>query len=126
MYITHTIWNPKAFARYTENTFVRAQGPLGLNPIRLGGGGVTDMPGIQGVKAIVDPAVPTDKVYAINKPNALRLGEGPKITRRYYDEERDASAIKILDFHQYLAVKPQLTKISRNFGITLNIDNGTA
>ena len=118
--ITHVIMNTKLFTEYTENTWTKS-GPVDLSPVRLGGGGVVPLPGINGVTAIVDVHVPDNKIYAINKPNALRLGEGPKIMRRYYDEERDASAIKMLDFHEHIAVNDQITKLDRKFGMTLNV-----
>ena len=118
--ITHVIMNTKLFTEYTENTWTKS-GPMDLSPVRLGGGGVVPLPGIAGITAIVDVHVPDNKIYAINKPNALRLGEGPKIMRRYYDEERDASAIKMLDFHQHLAVNKQITKLDRKFGMILEV-----
>ena len=105
--ITHVAMNTELFTEYTENTWTKS-GPLDLNPIRLAGGGVVPMPGIQGVTAVVDVSIPDDTIYAINKPNALRLGEGPKIMRRYYDEERDAEAIKMIDFHEHLAVNDKV------------------
>ena len=73
--ITHVIMNTKLFTEYTENTWTKS-GPVDLSPVRLGGGGVVPLPGINGVTAIVDVHVPDNKIYAINKPNALRLGEG--------------------------------------------------
>ena len=118
--ITHCIMNTKLFQEYSENTWTKS-GPSDLNPIRLHGGGVVPMPGIQGVTAIVDSTVPNDTIYAINKPNAMRKGEAAKIMRRYYDEERDAEAIKILDFNQYLSVDAQITKLTRKFGMTVPV-----
>ena len=118
--ITHVIMNPRLFTHYTENTWSKS-GPMDLAPIRLGGGGVVPLPGIAGVTAIVDVHVPNDTIYCINKPNALRLGEGPNILRRYYDEERDASAIKFIDFHQHLSVNQQITKLDRKFGMILEV-----
>jgi len=112
--------NTQLFTEYTENTWTKS-GPMDLSPIRLGGGGVVPLPGITGVTAIVDVHVPDNKIYAINKPNALRLGEGPKIMRRYYDEERDSSAIKMLDFHEHIAVNSQITKLDRKFGMTITV-----
>jgi hypothetical protein len=79
------------------------------------------LPGIQGVTAVVDVTIPNDTIYAVNKPNALRLGEGPKIMRRYFDEERDAEAIKFLDFHQYLSVDNEISKLTRKFGMTIPV-----
>lgn len=122
--ITHLAWNPSDFANYTMNTWTK-QGPLNIEPIRLVGGGVTPCPGLQGVTAVVDSMVPAGTIYAVNKPNAMRLGEGPKIMRRYYDEERDAEAIKVIDFHQYLNVNTQLSNITREFSATISILSGS-
>jgi len=82
--ITHVAMNPSLFTEYTENTWTKS-GPVDMSPIRLAGGGVVPMPGITGVTAVIDVSVPDNTIYAVNKPNALRLGEGPKIMRRYYD-----------------------------------------
>ncbi len=119
--ITHTAMNAKMLSTLTENTYTRPGGPTGLDAIRVQGGGVIDMPGIPGVTAVIDPLIEDNKIFAINKPNCLRLGEGPKIMRRYYDEERDSEVVKKLDFHQYIAVNDQLTKIDRQFGITIKV-----
>ena len=119
--ITHTAMNAKMLSTITENTYTHPGGPEGLDAIRVQGGGVIEMPGIPGVTAVIDPLIEDNKIFAINKPNALRLGEGPKIMRRYYDEERDSEVVKKLDFHQYIAVNDQLTKIDRKFGITITV-----
>jgi len=119
--ITHTAMNAKMLSTLTENTFTRPGGPTGLDAIRVQGGGIIDMPGIPGVTAVIDPLIEDDRIFAINKPNCLRLGEGPKIMRRYYDEERDSEVVKKLDFHEYIAVNDQLTKIDRDFGITITV-----
>lgn len=118
--ITHVAMNTKLFTEYSENTWTKS-GPLDLNPIRLAGGGVVPLPGVQGVTAVVDVTIADNMIYAFNKPNALRKGEGAKIMRRYYDEERDAEAIKVLDFHQYLCCQKQFTKISRKFGGKIDV-----
>ena len=118
--ITHVIMNTQTFTEYTENTWTKS-GPVDMSPVRLAGGGVVPLPGIQGVQAIVDVHVPVNRVYCINKPNALRLGEGPKLMRRFYDEERDASAIKMIDFHEHISVNSQITKLDRKFGMTLSV-----
>ena len=118
--ITHVAMSPTMYATYTSNTWTNNSGPYGLVHERLPSGGVVPMAGLTGVTAVVDPMITNDQVmYAVNKPNALRLGEGPKILRRYKDEERDADAIKKIDFNQYLAVKTQLTKLTRDFGMTI-------
>ena len=119
--ITHMAMNTQLFTEYTENTWTK-NGPTDLNPIRLNGGGVVPMPGIQGVTAVIDVSLPDNTIFAVNKPNALRLGEGPKIMRRYYDEFKDADAIKILDFHEYIAVNDQITKLTRKFGMEIPVD----
>jgi hypothetical protein len=118
--ITHVAMNPSLFTKYSENTWT-VSGPANIEPVRLAGGGIVPLPGIPGVTAVVDVAVPNNTIYAINKPNALRLGEGPKIMRRYYDEERDAEAIKYIDFNQYLAVAANITQLVRKFDMTIPV-----
>ena len=107
--IDTVVMNPKAFSRYTENTWTLMGGPTGLQPIRMAKGGVVPLPGFEGVTAVVDIAVPETDIYFLNRANALRMGEGPKIMRRYYDEERDAEAIKKIDFVQFLNVDHELS-----------------
>ncbi len=118
--ITHIAMSPALYADYVANTWTESGGPNGMSNASLPNGGVTPMPGLAGVTAVVDPMITTDvTMYAINKPNALRLGEGPKIMTRYKDNDRDADAIKKIDFVEYLAVKTQITKLVRNFGMTI-------
>lgn len=118
--ITHIAMNTQLFTEYTENTWTKS-GPVDMEFMRLNGGGIVPMPGINGVTAVVDVHVPDNTIFAVNKPNGLRLGEGPKIMRRYYDENRDAEAIKILDFHEYLSVNDKITKLTRKFGMEIPI-----
>lgn len=119
--ITHVAMNNKLFQEYTENTWTK-NGPNDINAQRLSVGGVVPLPGFSdGKMAVIDSAIPDNVIYAINKPNALRLGEGPKIMRRYRDEDHDAEAIKLIDFNQYTSVNDQITKISRNFGMTIPV-----
>lgn len=119
--ITHLIWNTDDFATYTENTWTR-KGPIELSPERMPSGGVVETLGLQGITSIVDLEVPAGTLYAINKPNALRIGEGPKIMRRYYDEEKDSEAIKMLDFVQFLSVDDQIgDNLGRNFAFKMRL-----
>ena len=118
--ITTVILNPNTLNEYTENTWTKS-GPNDIAPMRVEAGGVFQFPGFAGIEAIVDVEVPDNRIYAINKQTALRLGEGPKILRRYEDNERDAAVIKIVDFHQHLAVNAQISKIDRKFGLTIEI-----
>ena len=118
--ITHVIMSVLNFAKYTENTWTRS-GPNQLAPERPTRGGVMPLPGLLGITAIVDVEMEDTEMYAINKTNALRLGEGPKVLRRYEDNERDAVAIKIVDFHQHLSVDDQITKIDRQFGFKMTV-----
>lgn len=118
--IDYIAMSPTMYANYTSNTWTENGGPYGLSPMRLPSGGVVPFPGIPGITAVVDAMITNDEVmFAINKANALRLGQGPIIMRRYYDEERDAEVVKKLDFNQYIAVNDQLTKLTRNFGMTI-------
>ncbi len=118
--ITHIAMSPAMYADYVNNTWTNSGGPNGLQNGTLPNGGVVPMPGLMGITAVVDPMITSDvTMFAVNKPNALRLGEGPKIMRRYKDEERDADAIKKIDFVQYIAVNDQLTSLTREFGMTI-------
>jgi len=120
--ITHLAMNNKLFQEYTENTWTKS-GPNDINAQRFSNGGVTTLPGFSDGKIVViDSAIDDNKIYAVNKQLGLRLGEGPKIMRRYRDEERDAEAIKVLDFNQYIAVNDQITKIDRFFGMTITVE----
>lgn len=120
--ITHVAMNSNTLDKLALNTWTLKGGPTGLDPIRLVGGGVVPLPGIANVQAVIDDLIADDVIYAFNKPFALRLGEGPKIMRPFYDNYRHAEAISVLDFNQYLSADAQLTKIDTNFGgkITVN------
>jgi len=119
--ITHLAMNNKLFQEYTENTWTKS-GPNDINAQRFSNGGVTTLPGFSdGKTAVIDSAIPDNTIYASNKQLGLRLGEGPKIMRRYRDEEKDAEAIKVVDFNQYIAVNDQISKIDRNFGMTITV-----
>ena len=48
-------------------------------------------------------------MYCLDSRNALRLGEGPKLTRKYRDEERDADIIRMTDFFQHMCVDYELS-----------------
>ena len=119
--VTHLLWNTDDYTTYTENTWTR-KGPIELSPERMPSGGVVETPGLTGITSIVDLEVPKGTIFAINKSNALRIGEGPKIMRRYYDEERDSEAIKMLDFVQFLSVDDQIgDKLGRNFAFRMTL-----
>jgi len=117
--ITHHIMSPTMRDNINSNTFTKGGGPTGLAPGRVASGGVFPSSMITGITDIVDPSVDDDVIYAINKPNALRLGEGPKMMKRYEDNAKDAEAIKVIDFNQYIAVNDQLTKVVRKYGMII-------
>ena len=112
--LTHIAMNNKDFAKYTENTWTNT-GPTNMQFNRLIGAGVSPFPGVSGLTAVIDPLVPEGEAYLVDKINAARLAEGPKIQRRYYDENRDAEAVKTLDFNQFLIVRPDQAKVTREF-----------
>lgn len=119
--ITHVAMNNTLFQSYTENTWTK-NGPNDINAQRLSNGGVVPLPGFSDGKiAVIDSSIPDNTIYAVNKEFALRIGEGPDIMRRYRDEDKDAEAIKVIDFNQYLAVNDQISKIDRNFGMTIPV-----
>ena len=115
---THIVMNTTDFAKYTENTWTNT-GPTNMQFNRPIGAAYGPFPGVDGLTAVIDTSVADNTGYLIDKLNGARLAEGPKIERRYYDEERDAEAIKILDFNQYLIVKPDSAKVNRSFSTKL-------
>lgn len=119
--ITHVAMNNTLFQSYTENTWTK-NGPNDINAQRLSNGGVVPLPGFSdGKMAVIDSAIPDNTIYAVNKELGLRCGQGPKIMRRYRDEDRDAEAIKVLDFNEYMSVNDRISKIDRNFGMTIPV-----
>lgn len=120
--ITHAIMSPTMYDWLNDNTWGRGGGPTGLAHDR-NQGGVYSFPGITDVQAIVDAQVEDTTMVLINKPNALRLGEGPKMMKRYTDNFKDAEAIKAIDFNEYIAVNEQITKLTRKFGYTVTFDS---
>lgn len=114
--ITHVAMNSGLLDKLGLNTWTMPGGPTGIQPVRVVRGGVIPLPGIPGVTAVIDDMIADNKLYAFNKPYALRLGEGPKIMRTFYDEYKHAEAISILDFNQYLSADEQLSDITTAFG----------
>ena len=112
--LTHLAMNNKDFAKYTENTWT-STGPTNMQFNRLIGAGALPFPGVSGLTVVVDPAVTEGVAFLVDKMNGSRLAEGPKTTRRYFDEEKDAEVIKLLDFSEYLIVNPDTTKVDRKF-----------
>ena len=119
--VTHAIMSTTLFDQLNDNTWGKGGGPTGLSHNR-NQGGVYDFPGIIDIKAIVDVQMDDTTMVMINKPNALRLGEGPKMMKRYEDNFKDAEAIKAIDFNEYIAVNEQITKLTRKFGYTVTFD----
>ncbi len=119
--LTHIAMSNADFAKYTENTWTNT-GPTNMQFNRVIGAGVAPFPGVSGLTAVIDPVLPANTAYLVDKLNGARLAEGPKIQRRYYDEERDAEAIKTLDFNQFKIIRPTQTKVSRKFALKLTFD----
>ena len=112
--LTHIAISNADFAKYTENTWTNT-GPTNMQFNRVIGAGAMPFPGVNGLTAVVDPTIPAGSAYLVDKLNGARLAEGPKTTRRYFDEERDAEVIKINDFNQYVIVNPDQAKVTRKF-----------
>ena len=110
--LTHIAISNVDFAKYTENTWT-STGPTNMQFNRVIGAGVLPFPGVAGLTAIVDPSLTPGIAYLVDKMNGSRLAEGPKTTRRWFDEERDAEVIKLLDFNEFKIVNPDQTKVTR-------------
>lgn len=112
--LTHIAISNVDFAKYTENTWT-STGPTNMQFNRVIGAGVLPFPGVAGLTAVVDPSLATGTAYLVDKMNGSRLAEGPKTTRRWFDEERDAEVIKLLDFNEFKIVSPDQAKVARTF-----------
>ncbi len=117
--LTHIAMNNKDFAKYTENTWT-STGPTNMQFNRLIGAGSLPFPGVSGLTVVVDPAITEGVAFLVDKMNGSRLAEGPKTTRRYFDEEKDAEVIKMLDFNEYLIVNPDTNKVNRKFNAKIS------
>jgi len=102
------VFDVTAWDQYVSNTWTGASGaagPLKITIERYPNGGVTTMPGFPNITAVIEPEMPDDnKIRFFNRANGLRIAQGPKLYRRYYDEDKDAESVKILDFVQFLSV----------------------
>jgi len=112
--LTHIVMSTGDFAKYSENTWTNA-GPTNMQFNRVIGAGVAPFPGVSGLTAVIDPSITNGKAFLIDKMNGSRIAEGPKITRRYYDEERDAEVVKYLDFNEYKIIQPDQNIVKRKF-----------
>lgn len=112
--LTHIAMATIDFSKYTENTWT-STGPTNMQFNRVIGAGVMPFPGIAGLTAVVDPSLAAGEAFLVDKVNGSRLAEGPKTTRRYFDEEKDAEVIKLNDFNQYRMVNPDQNKVKRKF-----------
>ena len=100
------IFDVAGYDRWVSNTWTGSKtGPMNGDVAHYPNGGVTQLAGFPGITAIIEPELgDNEKIYLLNKANALRIAQGPTLYRRYYDEERDAESVKILDFVQFLSV----------------------
>ena len=107
--IDTAIFTPEGFDLYTSNTWVGTKaGPNNVEPQHFPNGGVTTMPGFGGITAIIEPELTGDKIWFLNKANALRTAQGPTLYRRYYSDATDSEAVKIIDFVQFKSVDKEL------------------
>ena len=73
-------------------------------------GGMTQLKGFPGITAIIEPELmdSVNRIYFLNKANGLRTAQGPILTRRFYDENKHASAVSMLDFVEFLSVDKEI------------------
>ena len=105
MPIDTAIFSVDAWNLYSSDTW-NAQDSVEKFP----NGGMTQLKGFPGVTAIIEPELSDTelKIYFLNKANALRTAQGPVLTRRFYDEQRHASVLSLLDFVQFISVDKEI------------------
>lgn len=115
------------FRRYVENTWTFNVG--GPRPNRIIQG-VYDMPGVEGIRVIVDPNLDADSpntMYVVDKMNGALYGQGPMLSKMYDDNERDAIVTKNTEFFEYLMVTPKNVIVNndvsydRQFALKINV-----
>ena len=108
--IDTVIMDVVGFDKFTANTWTGSRaGPNNIEPRHLPNGGVVELPGFPGITVIVEPELDDDKkFYFLNKAHALRTAQGPLLYRRYYDENKHAESVSVLDFVQFLSVDKEI------------------
>ena len=91
------------YLRITRDTHVERSGILGVLPKALPYGGVRIFPQL-GIEAVIDPAIPTDKMYFINKHSALRYCRGPIFQKSWENHEKDNMCISKAEFINFFSV----------------------
>ena len=79
-----------------------------------------------GLTGVFDVHMPDNETNLLGKqtatPRGRLVGEGPKTTRKYFDERRNADGVKYIDFVQYLnkteALESGSTKRKYGFKLT--------
>ena len=108
--IDTVVMDVTSYDLYTSNTWTGAKaGPNNIEPKHLPNGGILELSAFPGVNVIVEPELEDDKkMYFINKAHALRTAQGPLLYRRYYDENKHAESVSVLDFVQFLSVDAEI------------------
>jgi|APSaa5957512535_1039671.scaffolds.fasta_scaffold02378_18 hypothetical protein len=113
--ITKTFWNPIDYARYESNYDVHGI-DRGVNAITSG---IVQLAGIPDVIAILDRAVPTGLIYAVDSQAALKAN-GPFETEFWREYSRDADAFVMRDYVQFKI--PNAKRYGRKITIDATVD----
>ena len=75
--------------RITRNMLVRGQGQFGVEPKIMPYGRIKTFPGLDGIEAVVDASMPSDKMHFVLR-GCLGLNGGTKTQAIYPDHDKDS------------------------------------
>lgn len=116
--INWTFWNPVDYQRYESNDFVLGyQAGKDVTP-----SGVTQVTGIPGLMAVIDPLIPLGNVYFVDNQAALK-GEGPKQTEQWRRPENNADLGIARDYVEFLIMNTSRYGFRTQIDLTTSADS---
>ena len=119
--LTHFAMSPKTAMAIAQNTWTENNTIFNVEAYRTEGG-VRAFPGLADATAVISIVVPDNVIYAGSKPNNIFIkAEGPKITKSWDDPNHWTQQTALADFHQYKCAHEDLSKITRKFGLIIDL-----
>ena len=121
--LTHGACNSKTAMELAQNTWTGSNTIFNVEAYRTGGG-VRNFPGISDATMVISEILDDNLVYWSSKPTAtLVLGEGPKMTRAWDDNDTWTEKTASADFYQYKCAHEDLSEITRKFGCIMPLSS---
>ena len=119
--LTHAACSPTTAMNIAQNTWTGANTIFNVEAYRTVGG-VRPFPGLADATMVIAPLLDDNVIYWTSKPSLpLVLGEGPKITKKWDDEEQWTNKSASADFYQYKCAHEDLSEIPRKFGVIMQV-----